>query len=281
MKRSAPNKAAHTDPAARHSRSPAGPSSASDPDFMLSLARGLAVIRAFEAGGTPLLVSDAAKITGMSRAAARRCLHTLTVLGYATPVGSGFELTPTILALGHTYLDSNAIARVAQPVLERISSQVHESCSLAMLDGDDIVYVSRAATQRILSIAISVGSRLPAACTSMGRAMVAFADDSARARFVSRVKLISHTVHTIVDRTQLAGELDRIHKQGYALVDQELEVGLRSLAVPVLRADGTAAAAINVGVHVGRFDRHGLIREVLPVLREGAREIAAAAKPSP
>lgn len=247
---------------------------------MLSLARGLSVIRAFETRRAPLTVGVAAKITGMSRAAARRCLHTLVVLGYAAPIGSAFELTPSVLSLGQTYLGSNAIARVAQPVLERISSELHESCSLAMIDDEEIVYVARAATQRILSIAISVGTRLPAACTSMGRALVAFADEPSRARFLARVKLSRHTPHTIVEKSQLVAELDRVRRQGFALVDQELEVGLRSLAVPVLRPDGTAVAAINVGVHVGRLDRQGLVRDVLPVLRAGAQEIAAAAAPS-
>lgn len=273
MKRRTAARPAATSARAPKTRAAAREVPAADPDFMLSFARGLAVIRAFEGGRAPLSVSDAAKTSGISRAAARRCLHTLTVLGYAVPSGAGFELTPAVLSLGYTYLGSNPLARVAQPVLERISAQVHESCSLAMLDGLEIVYVARAATQRILSIAISVGTRLPAACTSMGRVLVAFGDDAARARFLARAPLVPHTPHTIVDGAQLAAELDRVRRQGYALVDQELELGLRSLAVPVRRADGTAVAAINVGAHVGRFDRQGLVRDILPVLREGAREM--------
>lgn len=253
---------------------PSDKAAASDPDFMLSLARGLSVIRAFDDGRAPLTISDAARVTGMSRAAARRCLHTLARLGYAAPVDGGFELTPAVLALGHSYLGSNALARVAQPILERLSAEAHESCSLAVLDADEIVYVARAATQRILSIAISVGSRLPAACTSMGRVLIAFADDGQRARFLSRVRLVRHTPQTIVDRAALKAELDRVRRQGYALVDQELEIGLRSLAVPVLRPDGRAVAAINVGVHVGRRDRSALVRDLLPLLREGAAAIA-------
>jgi IclR family pca regulon transcriptional regulator len=247
---------------------------ASDPDFMLSLARGLAVLRAFETSRGPLTVGEAARAAGMSRAAARRCLHTLTVLGYAAPSGAGYELTASVLALAHSYLDSNAIARVAQPVLERISAEVRESSSLAMLDGDDIVYVARSATRRILSIGISVGTRLPAACTSMGRAIVAFAGEEARATFLARVHLERYTPHTIVDKSELAAELDRVQAQGYALVDQELEVGLRSLAVPVLSADGSAVAAINVGVHVGRFDTRALVwRRASRAARRGARDL--------
>ena len=246
-----------------------------DPDFMLSLARGLSVVRAFESGAVPLSIAEAARLTGMSRAAARRCLHTLSVLGYAVPSGAGFELTPAVLSLGRTYLDSNAIARVAQPVLERISAQVHESSSLAVIDGDEIIYVARAATQRILSISISVGTRLPAASTSMGRAILAFSAPGFVDGFLARVRLTRHTPKTIVDRTAMRVELERIRRQGYALVDQELELGLRSLAVPVLRADGTPVAAINVGVHVGRTDVPSLKRHVLPVLQAAARELAS------
>lgn len=241
---------------------------------MLSLERGLAVIRAFGDGRAVLGVADVARTTAMSRAAARRCLHTLQVLGYARPVDGGFVLTASVLSLGQAYLGSNVFARVAEPVLERIAETLHESSSAAVLDGDEVVYVARVATRRILSIGLAVGSRLPAACTSMGRAIIAFSSDAARARFLSRVKLERHTPHTIVDRSRLRAELDRIRKQGYAFVDQELEVGLRSLAVPILGADGLAVGAINIGVHVGRADRDVLVREWLAVLRDGAREIA-------
>lgn len=254
----------------------APPSAAGDPDFMLSLARGLAVIRAFGQGKTPLGMADVARLTGISRAAARRCLHTLAVLGYASPGGGTYALTPAVLGLGEAYLGSNAVTRAAQPVLERISSQIHESASMAVLDGDDIVYVARVATQRILSIGIAVGTRLPAACTSMGRVLVAFSEPPTRARFLSHVKLERHTSHTIIDKAELRAELDRVHRQGFALVDQELELGLRSIAVPVLRPDGTAVAAINVGVHVARVNRRALERDILDVLLAGAREIAVA-----
>jgi IclR family pca regulon transcriptional regulator len=252
-----------------------------DPDFMLSLARGLSVIRAFADGRAALSVADAARLTGMSRAAARRCLYTLSVLGYAVLADGLYTLAPTVLSLGHTYLGSNSIARVAQPVLERLSDAVHESSSLAVQDGDEIVYVARAATRRILSIGLSVGSRLPASCTSMGRVLVAFGPAAARAAFLSRVKLPRHTPHTIVDRARLRAEIDRVHAQGYAIVDQELELGLRSMAVPVRRPDGLVVAAINVGVHAGRADTAALVRDFLPLLRKAAAEIGAAAGHAP
>jgi IclR family pca regulon transcriptional regulator len=244
---------------------------------MLSLARGLSVIRAFGEGRPRLSIAEVARETGLSRAAARRCLYTLTALGYARAEAGGYELTPAVLTLGYSYLGSAAVARVAQPVLERVSEQLHESCSLAVLDGEEIVYVARAATRRILSIGLSVGSRLPAACTSMGRVLVAHGDEAALARFVARARLPRHTPYTITDRAQLRAELARVRAQGYAFVDQELEIGLRSLAVPVRRTDGTVVAAMNVGVHVGRADRAALLRDVLPVLRAAAGEIGEGA----
>lgn len=245
---------------------------------MLSLARGLSVIRAFADGETPLTVADAARLTGMSRAAARRCLYTLVVLGYAAVADGAYTLTPSVLALGYTYIGSTSLARVAQPVLERLSDQLHESCSLAVLDGDDIVYVARAATRRILSVGLSVGSRLPAACTSMGRVLAAFGPDAARTAFLARVRLARHTPRTIVDKGRLRAELDRVRQQGFAIVDQELELGLRSLAVPVRRPDGSVVAAINVGVQAGRVDTDVLERRFLPALREAATEIGTAAR---
>lgn len=255
------------------------PETPGDPDYMMSLARGLSVIRAFGEGRAELSIADVSRATGLSRAACRRCLYTLSQLGYASSSAGVYQLTPAILSLGYAYLGSAALARVAQPVLERVSDHLHESSSLAVLDGDEIVYVARSATRRILSIGLSVGSRLPAASTSMGRALLAYADDSTRTRFLQRVKLIRHTPHSIVDRNELKMELDRIRAQGYALIDQELEIGLVALAVPVRRADGIAVAAINVGVHAGRADHPRLMTEFLPALKAAAREIGAAIHP--
>jgi IclR family transcriptional regulator, pca regulon regulatory protein len=269
-----------TGPAARARRPAARPGDppAGDPDYMLSLARGLAVIRAFADGRTDLSVSDVARLAGVSRAAARRCLYTLSRLGYAAATDGHFRLTPAVLSLGYAYLGSTSLARVAQPVLERVSEALHESSSLAVQDGDEIVYLARAATRRILSIGLSVGSRLPVACTSMGRVLVASASDPVRAAFLARARLVRHTPYTIVDKARLKAALDRVRQQGYAIVDQELELGLRSLAVPVRRPDGLVVAAINVGVHAGRAETAVLERDFLPVLREAAAEIGAAAR---
>jgi IclR family transcriptional regulator, pca regulon regulatory protein len=247
----------------------------SDPYFMESLARGLSVIRAFGVERTQLSGADVAAITGLSRAAARRCLHTLTVLGYASSSNGLYELTPAVLTLGQAYLGSASLATVAQPVLDRVAAQIEEATAVAVLDGDDIVFVARTAARRILTVEVSVGSRLPAASTASGRVLLACASEQRRARFLSRVKLMRHTPHTIVDRKQLRVELDRIRADGYAIIDQELELGLRSMAVPIHRADGMAVAAINVGVQAGRVDLKTMQRELLPVLRSAAGEIGA------
>jgi IclR family pca regulon transcriptional regulator len=247
-----------------------------DPNFMLSLARGLAVLSAFGDGRAAMTIAEAARHTGLSRAAVRRCLHTLARLGYVAAAGGAYGLTPKVLTLGYAYLSSTPVAIAAQPVLERVSDQIHQSSSLAVLDGNEIVYVARAATRRILSIGLSVGSRLPADCTSMGRVLMAFAPDADRVRMLARMRLVRHTPKTIVDRGELGAELDRVRSSGYALVDQELEAGLRSLAVPVRRHDQTVVAAINVGVLAGTVDARTLVREYLPVLRDAAAEIGLA-----
>lgn len=250
-----------------------------DPDYMMSLARGLAVIRAFGDGQMRLSVAEVARRTGISRAATRRCLYTLWRLGYARPSDGAYELTPAVLALGEAYLGSDTLSRAAQPVLERLSDRLHESCSLAVLDGEEIIYVARAATPGILSIDLAVGSRLPAACTSMGRVLLAHADPQARDRLASRIRLKRRTGFTLVDRVRFRHELDQVNRQGFALVDQEFEVGLRSLAVPVRRTSGVVAA-VNVGVHVSRADRQVLQAEMLPALRAAADEIGAALSPA-
>jgi IclR family transcriptional regulator, pca regulon regulatory protein len=247
-----------------------------DPDYMLSLARGLSVIRAFDGDRTGLSIAEVARRTGMSRAAARRCLHTLGVLGYVAGGGGSYELAPRVLALGYAYLGSAPVARAAQPVLERVAERLHESCSLTVLDGDEIVYVARAATRRILSVGLSVGSRLPAYCTSMGRVLLAYASEAERSVFLGRVKPMPLTPYTLVDRGALRAELERVRAAGYALCDQELEVGLRSLAVPVRRPDQSVVAAMNVGVQATRVECEAMVRDCLPVLRGAADEIGLA-----
>lgn len=241
---------------------------------MLSLARGLAVIRAF--GGGPLSIAEAARLTDMSRAAARRCLHTLSALGYVAGGAGSYRLSPRVLSLGYAYLHADAVPRAAQPVLELLAEGLSESCSLAVLDGDEIVFVARAATHRIVSVGLSVGSRLPAYCTSMGRVLLAFSDEPEQSAYLARVKLARHTRHTIVTRGALRAELERVRAAAYALVDQELEMGLRSLAVPVRRPGGPVIAAMSVGVQAARVDCETMVRQHLPALRAAAEEVGLA-----
>jgi IclR family pca regulon transcriptional regulator len=249
---------------------------AADPNFMQSLARGLDVIGAFQHARPSLTVSEVASLSNMSRAAARRCLHTLSVLGYARGIEGSYRLTPKTLSLGFAYLNASPVARVAQPVLEEVSTRLHESCSMTVLDGDEIVYVARAATQRIISVGLSVGSRLPAYCTSMGRVLLAFSNATDLDAYLERVPLARQTPHTITEVAILRRELQRVRTNGYAVVDQELELGLRSIAVPVLQLDGRAVASINVGAQAARVELETMTRTYLPMLRTAAEQIALA-----
>jgi IclR family pca regulon transcriptional regulator len=267
-----------TGPAPKNVTTPVAVVRAGDPDYMQSLARGLEVIRAFEHARPTLSITEVARLTNISRAAARRCLYTLAQLGYVSGADGIYELTPRVLSLGYAYLSAMPLARIAQPVLERVSDRLHESCSIAVLDGDEIVYVARAATQRILSIGLGVGSRLPAYCTSMGRVLLANLSDAEVDAYLARVELERHTPHTITDRSVLRKELQRVRTAGYVMVDQELEMGLRSIAVPVKQPDGRAVASINVGAHAARADRQTMVKTYLPVLLEAANEIGLAVR---
>lgn len=272
MSRTALRRSRASDPAEPiHAPAPPG-----DPYFMESLARGLSVIRAFGDGRTQLSGAEVAAITGLSRASARRCLHTLSVLGYATVHDGAYALTPGVLALAQAYLGTDSLASVAQPILDRVSEEIQEATAVVVLDGDEVVYLARASARRILSVAVSVGSRLPAAWTASGRVLFAFGDPAATARMVARARLARLTPRTIVDRKELRAEIDRVRTQGYAIVDQELEMGLRSMAVPIRTPDGAPVAAVNVGVQAGRVDTRTLQRDILPVLEAAARNLAAA-----
>jgi IclR family pca regulon transcriptional regulator len=244
-------------------------------DFVQSLERGLAVIRAFDAEHSELTLSDVARSTGLPRAAARRFLLTLVDLGYVRTDGRLFALRPRILELGYAYLSSIALPELAQPHMETLAAQVHESCSLSMLDGSDIVYVARVPTRRIMTVAINVGTRFPAYATSMGRVLLAGLSSPELDDYLERTELRALTPKTISDPRKLRTTLDRIASQGFALVDQELEVGLRSIAVPVHDAEGSVVAALNVSMHVGRGSAEAARRELLPHLRTTANGIEA------
>ena len=244
-----------------------------DPDFMTSLARGLTVIRAFTGASPQLTIAEVAKISGLPRAAARRCLHTLERLGYVGSDGRRFSLRPRILSLGYAFLSSTPLSDTLQPVLERVSEKVHESCSAAVLDDDEIVYIARAATRRIMSVTLNVGSRLPAYCTSMGRALLSQLPRAELDAFLARVRLKPFTERTLTSREGLRRVLGQVRDKGYALVDQELEIGLRSIAVPVRGANGAVMAAMNVSTQAARVSRREMESRFLPVLQQGASEV--------
>jgi IclR family pca regulon transcriptional regulator len=245
-----------------------------DPNFMTSLARGLAVIQAFSEGDRQVTISLLSAKTGFSRAAVRRCLYTLAKLGFAGSEDSRhFFLRPRVLTLGHSYLSSMPLATAAQPVLEHVSHILHESCSIATLDGLDIIYVARANVTRIMSIDLGVGSRLPAFCTSMGRVLLANLPPEAMDSFLTRVEFTRYTEWTVVSVDKLRQVLRLVRSNGYSMVDQELELGLRSMAVPIQNPNGKVVAALNVGAHAQRVSIQDMQMRFLPHLRAAAQEL--------
>jgi len=245
-----------------------------DPSFMTSLARGLAVVRAFGDQRRNLTIAQISHMTGIPRAAVRRCLHTLRQLGYADSDANNFFLTPKILALGYSYLSSTPLAVSAQPCLNQISRTLHESSSIAVLDGGEVLYVARAATARIMSIALNAGSRLPAYCTSLGRVMLAHLPPEELQAYLAQAELKAFTERTVVSAKRLREILAGVRQAGFAIVEEELEVGLRSIAVPVRGASGRVVAALNVGAQAARVSRRQMEEEFLPILLRGSQELA-------
>ncbi|WP_338784417.1 IclR family transcriptional regulator C-terminal domain-containing protein [Streptomyces sp. DG1A-41] len=236
------------------------------PHFVRSFERGLAVIRAFDAEHPALTLSEVARACELTRAAARRFLLTLADLGYVHTDGRRFRLTPRVLELGYSYLSSYTLPQIAEPHLEQLVARVRESSSLCVLDGDDIVYVARVPTRRIMTASITVGTRFPAYVTSVGRVILAHLPDEDVEVRLARAELKPLTARTITTPEALRTELRRVRRQGYAVVDQELEEGLRSVAAPVRDRDGDAVAAVNIAVHAGRNSVDSVRRDLLPHL---------------
>lgn len=261
------------------SEAPRGGQPASD-QFVQSLARGLTVIRAFDADNPVMTLSEVARRTGLTRATARRFLYTLLELGYVRSDGRTFELTALILQLGYSYLSGQSLPQLAQPVLEDLSQELQESTSVSILDGADIVYVARVSVRRIMTVGISVGTRFPAYATSMGRVLLAGLPEDRREQYLRTAVFEQLTPHTKAAAPELAQELRRVREQGWSLVDQEFEMGLRSLAVPVKGANGAVVAALNVSMQATMNREAAAVDEAaaaaLPALRAASGKITDA-----
>ena len=267
-------------PAAR-GRQESGPASDADAglaarssDFVQSLDRGLAVIRAFGPDRERLSLSEVARATGLTRAAARRFLLTLVKLGYVRNDGREFSLRPRVLELGYAYLSGLALPEVAAPHMEELVARLHESSSISVLDGHQIVYVVRVPTKRIMTVAISVGTRFPAYATSMGRVLLAQLSDDELERYLAEATFERLTSRTVTNPARLRTIVRDAARQGYAIVDQELEEGLRAVAAPIRGAD-VGSAAINVSAHASRVSMGAMRGQILPALLETARQIEA------
>jgi IclR family pca regulon transcriptional regulator len=246
-----------------------------DPNFMTSLARGLAVIRAFTQQRRHLTIAQLSQRTAIPRAAVRRCLYTLAKLGYvAADEARGYSLRPGILALGHAYLSSTPLATMVQPLLDRVSDALHESSSMAVLESDEILYIARSTTTtRLMSIDLGIGSRLPAYCSSMGRVLLAALTPPELDAYLSRVSLTRLTNRTVTSAVELKRVLDEVRRNGFSVVDQELEIGLRSIGVPVTDPSGKVIASINVGTQSARVSVAEMESRFLPALSHAAREL--------
>jgi len=246
-----------------------------DRDYVGALASGLEVLQAFDGEHPRMTLSEVAARTDMDRAKARRFLLTLHALGFVKRTGRQFELTPRVLQLGYAYQASNQYRAVIQQYLEDITAELGESSSLAVLDGDDVVYVVRsAARHRLMAITLSVGTRLPAAYTSMGRVLLAQLSESELLAFLDGVRLERFTESSIIDKGELRRSIDQAREQGYSIVDQELDSGLRAVAVPVFAGSGELLGAINISTNAARVDLETLMQTYLPRLQEAAEAVS-------
>lgn len=241
-------------------------------EFVQSLARGLEVITAFDADHRNLTLSQVAQRTGLNRATARRFLHTLIALGYVIQEDQRFALTPRVMRLGYAFLSGQPLSEIAQPHLKDLSVALGESTSVSVLDGADVLYIARVQTHRIMSTAIPVGTRFPAYATSMGRVLLADRSDPEIEAYLASTELRPLTRFTVTDPEALRAELARVREQGYAVCDQQLALGLRSVAVPI-HESGRAVAAVNCSmpVHDGRTPHESAA--VADALRRGADRI--------
>jgi len=247
-----------------------------DREFVRGLKRGFSVILAFEDTLAALTATEIAARTGLTRAVARRYLMTLHTLGYVEKVGPSFVLTPRVLNLGFTNLSSISVADVALPFMKHIVETLRESCSLAVLEGSDVVYAARLTADRVMTTRLQVGSRLPAHATAMGRVLLAYLSPDEFASYLASADLKPLTERTIRDKSLLKASLKEIRDRGWAVNDQESEKGIRTVAVPIFDRSGRAIAALNSAAHTSRVSLRDLLRAHLPVVQKTANEISRA-----
>jgi IclR family transcriptional regulator, pca regulon regulatory protein len=245
-----------------------------DKEFMATLAKGLAVLGTFDKERPAMTLSQAAQAAGLSRATARRILRTLSALGYVVKNGREFSLSSGILKLGFAYLATQNWIEQATPLMRQLSEQFHESCSTAILEGSEIVYVARIPASRIMSVALAVGTRLPAFHTALGRAQLGFLDGAEIWRRLRSLRLEGYTPSTIIDVQALFDRVQEDRAQGFSIVDEELERGLRAIAVPIVDRNGQVVAALNLSTHSTRTTRNEMRDRFLPRLREIAERIS-------
>jgi IclR family pca regulon transcriptional regulator len=243
-------------------------------DIMSGLMKGLKVIEAFSADRPRLSITEAADIAGLDRATTRRCLLTLSEGGYADYDGKFFTLTPRVLRLGIGCLAAMPLPRIVQPVLDRLSQDIGESTSVSILDETEIVYVARSAQRRVMSISLMPGSRLPAYCTSMGRVLLAALEPAGARKILEKSTLLRRTAHTVTDIEALAAVLDETRQAGFSAIDQEVEIGLRSMAVPLRNLRGQTVAALNVGLAAGQEPISTVVERYLPALLQVQQELS-------
>ena len=246
-----------------------------EPEYVMGLEKGLSIIEAFGMKKGPLTVTQAAEITGHTKGSVRRSLLTLCRLGYATQDGYSFVLAPRALRLGYAYVVSDPLTKVAQPILEITSERTQESASIAVLDLQDAVFVARSTHRRSLSSGLGVGSRLPAYCSATGRVLLS-GRPPAEVRFMlNRMARPALTPHTLTTITSIMKEIEFVGRHGYAIIDEELEIGIRSIAVPIRNARGEMVAAMSLSVSTSRMTREGVVEHLLPELERARRHLAA------
>ena len=252
-----------------------------DSEYLLTLQRGLSVLRAFGHDKPQMTLSEVAEVTSLSPAAARRCLNTLVKLGYVAKHHRHFLLRPEVMSFASAYLDSMSLGELVRPHLQALRDETGDSSSLAVLSGYDILYLVHVSTNRMVRLAAGVGTRYPAYATSLGRAMLGFEGEDVRVHYLNTCNFVSFTEHTVVSKPELTRILSDVRKAGYAVIQDELDYGLISIAVPILDENGRSLAAINCSTSTSRVGKEELVRTRLPVLRNAARFIETGLRRQP